>query len=68
MTNPLAKQKEPTTVPVNDISTLATGELVTVNVKAKIVDAPEKVQSKEGEDLMKQECVIGDESGCFVAR
>ena len=47
VTNPLAKQEEPTMVPVNDIPSLATGQLVTVNVKAKIVDAPEKVKAKK---------------------
>lgn len=49
---------------MKDVARLATGQLITVTMKAKIVDAPDKVQNKEGTDLNKQDCVVGVGPGC----
>jgi hypothetical protein len=49
---------------MNDISSLATSQLGTVTIKTKTVDAPEKVKNKQGKELNKQECLVGDASGC----
>lgn len=47
---------------INDLASLATDQLVTVMVKAIVIDAPETVTNR-GHQLTKQDCIIGDSSG-----
>ena len=51
-------------VALNDLSSLVMGEDVTVTVKVKSVDPPQKVKNTEGNVLKKQDCVVGDADGC----
>ena len=48
---------------MNDISSLAVNQLVTVIVKANIVDASESLRNRDGNPLMKQDCIVADSSG-----
>ena len=50
-------------VSMNDIASLATNQLVTVMVKATIVNAPETVKNRDGNELTKQDCIIADSAG-----
>ena len=56
--------EEPSLVKLKEVDGLGTGQLVTVMVKVMDVGAPEKVKTKEGKELSKQECKICDDSGC----
>ena len=58
-------EEEPVQVKLRDVSGLSTGQLVTVVIKAMDVAAPEKVKTKDGKELNKEECKICDESGCL---
>ena len=58
------KHQEPTMIQMNDVPSLAANQLVTVTIKAKIVDTPEKVKDKQGKELDKQDCIVGDASSC----
>ena len=49
---------------MNDVPSLAANQLVTVTIKAKTVDTPEKVKNKQGKELNKQDCIVGDASSC----
>ena len=53
-------------VNVSNVKWLAVNQLVTVIVIVKVMDlsALEKVMSKEGKELLKQECGVCDDSGC----
>ena len=50
--------EEPSLVKLKEVDGLCTGQLVTVMVKVMDVGAPEKVKTKEGKELSKQECKI----------
>ena len=54
--------KEPSLVKLKEVNGLGSGQLVTVMVKVMDVRAPEKVKTKEGKDLYKQERKICDDS------
>ena len=56
--------KESAVVSLNDVSSLSMNEEATVTVKVKSVDPPEKVKTREGKLLNKQDCVVGDCDGC----
>ena len=58
------RHQEPTTIQMNDVPSLATAQLVTVMIKAKTVDSPEKVKNRQGKELSKQDCIVGDASSC----
>ena len=48
----------------NDIKSMATNQRVTVTVKVKSVDPTERVKNRDGKELVKQDCVVVDSSGC----
>ena len=58
------KHQEPTMIQMNDVPSLAATQLVTVTIKAKTVDTPERIKNKQGKELSKQDCIVGDSSGC----
>ena len=60
----VAQKQDPPAVEVYDVSSLSTNQQVTVTVKVKKVDSIEKVKNREGKELQKQDCVVGDASGC----
>ena len=47
---------------MNDVSSLATNQLVTVVVKTNIVDAPESVKNR-WKSVNKQDCIVANSSG-----
>ena len=49
---------------MNDLCSLTANQQVTVTVKVKMADALEKVKNREGKELEKQDCVVGDSSAC----
>jgi hypothetical protein len=53
-----------TPIRMNDLSSLVVKAQIIAKVKVKIVDAAETVKNREGKELEKQDCVVGDESGC----
>ena len=57
-------KKESVCVQVIDVCSIAVKQLVTVQVKVKSVDPVEKVKNNEGIELEKQDCAVGDVSGC----
>ena len=60
----VAQKQASAVVEVNDVNSLATNQQVTVNVKVKKVDSSEKVKNRDGMEQEKQDCVVGDASGC----
>lgn len=63
-TTTLVTEKEMTPVRMNDLSSLVVKQQVIAKLKVKTVDAAETVNNREGKELEKQDCVVGDESGC----
>ena len=55
----------PLQVKLSNVNGLSASQLVMVLMKVMDVAAPDKVETKEGRELCKQECKIGDESGCM---
>ena len=51
-------------IQMNDLSSLSVGQHVTVTVKVKTVEPVEKVKNRDGKELSKQDCVVGDSSAC----
>ena len=53
-------------VEIKNLSSLSADQRIMVTVKVKKVEAPEKVNGHDREDLEKQDCVVGvgDSSGC----
>ena len=60
----LVSREAPVAVEMNDLCSLTANQQVTVTVKVKTADAPEKVKNREGKELEKQDCVVGDSSAC----
>lgn len=58
------KKKDAIVLEMNDLGCVGGNQKVNVMVKAKQVEVPEKVTNKDGKVLKKQDCVIGDASGC----
>ena len=50
---------------LSNVNGLSASQLVMVLMKVMDVAAPDKVETKEGRELCKQECKICDESGCM---
>lgn len=59
-----AIEEEPTQVKVCDVDGLVVGQLVTVLIKVMHLEPPQKVKTKDGKELSKQECKIRDDLGC----
>lgn len=60
----LVSEETPVVVEMNDLCSLTPSQRVTVTVKVKTVDALEKVKNREGKELEKRDCVVGDSSAC----
>lgn len=54
---------KPDEVLLEDVDSLTVDQLVTVMVKANVVDAPETVTNRDGKELQKQDCIVADSSG-----
>ena len=60
----LVSREAPVAVEMNDLCSLTANQQVSVTVKVKTADAPEKVKNCEGKELEKQDCVVRDSSAC----
>ena len=60
----LVSREAPVAEEMNDLCSLTANQQVTMTVKVKTVDAPEKVKNREGKELEKQDCVARDSSAC----
>ena len=59
-----AQKEDPPPTEVNDIHSIATNQQVTVTIKVKTVKPTEKVKNQDGKELVKQDCVVANSSGC----
>ena len=60
----VAVRKQPAVIAINDVGSITTDQKVTVTVKVLSVDPPQQVKTRDGKNLGKQDCVVGDSDGC----
>ena len=59
--------EEPTHVKLCDVDGYAVGQLVTVLAKVMHLEPPQEVNTKDGNELSKQDCKVSDDFGCVLS-